>query len=305
MQKKSGLDFCGESREENVRFLYKSAVEARNFHYDNFTKWQTFFYVAVGSVLVAYCTLVFDSDGYCCREAPDPCLRDFFKIFLPILGYIFSLIWLCSSKGYTYWWNAYMKALCRFEGENILGWEYDEDGKRRGKEDHRDKRKNNSYAVYNAPRLDSSGGIFNPFGGANFSTSKLSNALAFVSASAWGGILMFSWTGAKDACSWVFVLLTPAIFTWLLGVPVMQVFFSSEIDAFIDKCTCDLVRQMENFFVKTYAYICASALLFLFFVSTIGRECLDWKKFLACTEVWVVVSALLFLLLKKIWKYLN
>ena len=37
---------------------YKILVEARNFHYDNFNKWMTYFYVAIGAVFIGYCTII-------------------------------------------------------------------------------------------------------------------------------------------------------------------------------------------------------------------------------------------------------
>lgn len=260
MAQNSGLDF---NSNENIRFLYEKAIEARNFHYDNFTKWQTFFYVAVGSVLVAYCTVLFDSESSCCVADSESSMKEFFKTLLPILGYVFSLIWLCSSKGYTYWWNAYMNLVLRFESEHILG-----NGEK-------------VYAVYNGVKLDPYAGIFNPFAGANFSTSKLANAMAFVSASAWGAVFMHSLWEATCFCSTACVVLTPMFFTWGVGVPVMNLFFSSKIDNFVDKSSRERVRDLFRLVCRVGCATLALGALFAVF-------CLGWRCMI-CSVAWAEV----------------
>lgn len=268
------LDFSGQNREENIRFLYEKAIEARNFHYDNFTKWQTFFYVAVGSVLIAYCTVLFDSEGGCWTTNSESSLKELFRILLPVLGYVFSLIWLCSSKGYTYWWNVHMSLVRRFEGENILGWVCDENG-------NFDKKNDKSFAVYNGVKLEPYAGIFNPFAGANFSTSKLANAMAFVSASAWGAVLMYSLCGAPCFCAKVCVVLTPMFFTWGVSAPVMRLFFSSKIDYFVDKSPCECRSELLALICRVVCAILALVVLFTVF-------CLGWRCVI-CSVVWAEV----------------
>lgn len=290
------LDF---SKDENIRFLYDKAVEARNFHYDNFTKWQTFFYVAVGSVLIAYCD-VMTSDS-CCKDSCGSSVHAFLKIFLPALGYMFSLIWLCSSKGYTYWWNAYMARLRRFEGENILEWTYDDSGK------PKEKNKNSSYAVYNGPRLNPCEGIFNPFKGANFSTSRLSNALAFVSASSWGCVFAYSVWGQDDTgvCGWIIFILSPIFLTWLMAVPIMRFFFSSDIKDFTEDNGYDARCGCFNGCRLVFSFVVVAVITFLSSLFVCKSETSYSLLLVALVEIWFALSMLLFAALKKICAYFD
>lgn len=67
---------------------YKIAINARNTTYDNLHKWMTFYYVAVGAIFIAYYTISDDKQ---------------IKILLTILGFITSVVWHLSCKGYYFW----------------------------------------------------------------------------------------------------------------------------------------------------------------------------------------------------------
>lgn len=286
----SELDF---SKDENIRFLYDKAVEARNFHYDNFTKWQTFFYVAVGSVLIAYCDVM--TSGSSCREGDASFVQDFLKNSLPILGYLFSLIWLCSSRGHTYWWNAYMALLRRFEGENLLGRDYEN-----GKPKNRDK--NGAYAVYNGPKLDPCEGIINPFKGSNFSTSKLSNALAFVSTVSWGLVFEVSAWGSDNmgACKWIVFVLSPILFTWLFAGLVMRFFFPSNIEDFVKDDGIDAPRVCCRGCLAVFCFVVVAVVMFLFGLVANKSGCSCSLILAAVAELWFVLSIVLFAALGKL-----
>lgn len=264
---------------EDARFLYARAVEARNFHYDNFTKWQTFFYVAVGSVLVAYYKLVFDSSCSCCQEPSETPLRDIFKTMLPALGYIFSLIWLCSSKGYTYWWNAYMeklKAVERIYIGLIPGAEKD-------------------LCVYSSLELCLCEGLLNPTKGANFSTSKLANALAFISTWAWGIILLSSFSNFSeiwDNPSWgqAFMLVCAPYSLSVFAVSVMNLLFSSNLIDFEPKgkehVKCCL-------FLNSIFSLPAVAFILMISLCSRSKECCCFD-FVAILQGLAIVSSLFF-----------
>ena len=167
------MDTCNKnaslsSEEEKKLSLFQKAIEARNFHYENFTKWQTFFYVAVGSVLVAYCALLTGRQDIAAENTEIYCVL--LKL-LPIIGYVFSLIWLCSSRGYTLWWNSYMSLVKYFEQKHILKGDM-------------------TLAVFNVAdrRSFRRESCFDLTSGANFSTSRLSNAMALVSTLAWSWV---------------------------------------------------------------------------------------------------------------------
>ena len=173
------MDTCNKnaslsSEEEKKLSLFQKAIEARNFHYENFTKWQTFFYVAVGSVLVAYCALLTGRQDIAAENTEIYCVL--LKL-LPIIGYVFSLIWLCSSRGYTLWWNSYMSLVKHFEQKHIL---------KKKDEDESDM----TLAVFNVADKQSFSreSYVDLTSGANFSTSRLSNAMALVSTLAWSWV---------------------------------------------------------------------------------------------------------------------
>ena len=91
------------TRKERYQFL----INARNFHYDNFNKWMTYFYVAIGALFVGYYTIA--SNANMGSE----------KLILIILGYVTSLFWYWSSKGY-YFWNINFIILVNDCEKNIL-----------------------------------------------------------------------------------------------------------------------------------------------------------------------------------------
>ena len=70
---------------------YQLLINARNFHYDNFNKWMTFFYVAVGAIFVGYYSIIEKTE------------LDFEKIIILSIGLLVSIFWHWSCKGCYYW----------------------------------------------------------------------------------------------------------------------------------------------------------------------------------------------------------
>lgn len=139
--------------EIDIQERYKIAIEARNFHYDNFNKWLTYFYVAIAALFAGYCSLNGEE-----------------KTFILILGYVVSIFWYLSCKGY-YYWNIHWICLIQYYEKQMLGlntpnavysifW---------------NKRKNNNY--------------LSPISGANISTSKIAILFCFIIAFSWGMLL--------------------------------------------------------------------------------------------------------------------
>ncbi|WP_159798875.1 hypothetical protein [Flavobacterium sp. MK4S-17] len=91
---------------------YKILITARNFHYDNFNKWASYFYVAIGAILVAYYTVV------CSEYFENKKLLEFLIISL---GFTFSCLWYWSMKGYYYWNINFITLVNNYEKE-IFGW---------------------------------------------------------------------------------------------------------------------------------------------------------------------------------------
>lgn len=268
--------------------LYQEAVRARNFHYENFSKWQTFFYVAIGAVLVAYCTTAFpDTDCGCgnAAECVDDARRILLARLLSVLGYVFSLIWLCSSRGYTYWWNAYAKNLREFERHHILN------------------DRNEEFGVYDFLRDRFRGSVIFMTHGANFSTSRLANALAFVSASAWGVVIAFDFAVPACRAEQTAAILTPICLTWLAAVPVMNLFFDSDLSDFKGTRDCDALRVCQSGCLAVFSFILIGAFVSLLFLFICPNDAAS-IRILICFEIWILAAWLLFLLLRKFQKYL-
>ena len=265
--------------DDKYSFFYEQAVKARNFHYDNFSKWQTFFYVAIGAVLVAYCTVTSGGDCCGCANSGDACKKQFLEILLSALGYMFSLIWLCSSKGYTYWWNAYMSKLK--EVEELC---FEEDPQCQNISD----RSKSTLKVYGSLKFCVCDGLLSPTKGANFSTSRLANALAFISAWAWGIVLLFSFP--KFPTLWesspllviLLLILTPYSLS-LFFVSLLNIFFRSDLKGFETRgCLCGPIFANMLFAVPL-----------VFFIAFVDpkSECADfWGWILVVFEIICLVS---------------
>ncbi|MDP2176805.1 MAG: hypothetical protein Q8K70_12950 [Bacteroidota bacterium] len=137
---------------------YKILIDARNFHYDNFSKWMTYFYVAIGALFIGYCTILSSN-----KTLP------MLEYLLPILGFIVSVLWYWSAKGYYYWIinfinlvNYYEKDLLKFETKERVYFVF------------ANKKTQNNYG--------------SPLSGANISTSKVTILFAFLVAVSWGFI---------------------------------------------------------------------------------------------------------------------
>lgn len=137
---------------------YEYLINARNFHYDNFNKWMTYFYVAIGALFIGYYTI-----------AKDENLEDEKKILL-LLGYTTSLFWYWSSKGYYFWAINFITLVNNCEKKSL-----------------KLKKKDRVYSVFANKKKDRS--YFNPLKRANISTSKVAILFAFTISIVWGMIL--------------------------------------------------------------------------------------------------------------------
>lgn len=88
----------------NTKFeLYKLAIEGRRTHYENFEKWMTFYYVAIGALMVAYYTAVKDDS------------HSKYTLLFSFIGLIISIFWHLSCKGYKYWSDNWIRVIWHFE----------------------------------------------------------------------------------------------------------------------------------------------------------------------------------------------
>lgn len=145
--------------EDSIFERYKLLVAARNFHYDNFNKWLTYFYVANGALFVGY------------GQAVSSSLKSSLEIPLLIVGSIAGILLYWSSKGYYYWNINFIMLVNHYEKE-LLKW----------------KKKERIYSMFGNKKVQNN--YSSPVQGANFSTSKIAILFAFTIACAWCYLLL-------------------------------------------------------------------------------------------------------------------
>lgn len=150
------------SAEISLAERYKLMIAARNFHYDNFSKWMTYFYVAIGAVFIGYYSIDYQKHKF----------AETFSVLLPVVGYIVSLLWYWSCKGY-YFWNINFITLVNHYEEDLL--------KLRPQE--------RVYFVF--ANKENQNNYFNPISGANISTSKIAILFSFIITIVWAVLLIF------------------------------------------------------------------------------------------------------------------
>ncbi len=180
---------------------YEFLINARNFHYDNFNKWMTYFYVAIGALFVGYYTISSTEDLH--NE----------KIILIVLGYITSLFWYWSSKGY-YFWNINFIILVNDCETNTLKL----------------KEKKRVYSVFANKKTQNN--YINPISGANISTSKIAILFSFIITVVWGILLLEKLKEIDIHIIWE--ILVSLFTTLLLSYFIPKYLLKSKIDHFPD-----------------------------------------------------------------------
>jgi len=183
-----------------VKDRYEYLIRARNFHYDNFNKWTTYFYIAIGALFVGYCTLL--------NAEKDTSLP--IKMVL-ILGYFTSLLWYWSSKGY-YYWNINFITLVNECEEKDLDLKKDE------------------RVYFTFANKNTQNNYFIPTSGANISTSKIAILFAFIVSIFWGVLIVQEFFKLNTILN----IAIPTVFTILLSGVIPRMFLKSKIDHFPD-----------------------------------------------------------------------
>lgn len=183
---------------------YEFLINARNFHYDNFNKWMTYFYVAIGALFVGYYTIASSEN------------LNTEKIILITLGYITSLFWYWSSKGY-YFWNINFITLVNDCEKNTLKL----------------KKKKRIYYVFANTKTQNN--YLNPISGANISTSKIALLFSFVITIFWSILLLEKLKEMKlikfdFICEFIISMLV----TLILSSIIPKCFLKSKINHFPD-----------------------------------------------------------------------
>jgi hypothetical protein len=191
--RKNKTDNLKDNRQEQINKLnltakekYEYVIKARNFHYREFNVWSTYFSVIVGALFVAYHHLL---EGH-------PLLA----FVVSALGFIASLCWYLSAKGYTYWWHHWSAFLIHMEKDDIKSLEacgvyssfFDENEGEKQKSSHTNGNKNTFYSAQ----------ILNPFKGSNVSTSKVMMFLTFCTTVAWAVVCIGSLINIMAESTW-------------------------------------------------------------------------------------------------------
>lgn len=173
---------------------YKTLIAARNFHYDNFNKWLSYFYIAIGVLFVGFYTLK-TSNNFSSFELE-------IKMIL-FLGYIISLLWYLSCKGY-YFWNINFITLVNNCEEECLKLEP----------------KDRVYFVFANKKTQNN--YINPISGANISTSKVAILFSFIITISWGILLLKEFLQNDFCCIFVISIIGTILLSWILGKTVLK-----------------------------------------------------------------------------------
>lgn len=215
-----------ENNQLNAVKEYELIINARNFHYQEFNKWSRYFGLVVGALFVAYYTV---------SEK-----KQEFSILVSILGYIVSMCWYWSNKGYTYWWNHWSKYLICVEKQ--LKHQYQEFNGVYSRFCNVSKIKGNT--EWDEGRY---GCIVS---GANISTSKTVLLMSFFITVAWGYILAsgLCMCSLSKGCRIALCIVISLIGTWLLSL------LSFIIESYIDGHEKLEAHELEDINTNIFKY---------------------------------------------------
>jgi hypothetical protein len=203
---------------------YEYLVNARNFNYTNFNVWMAFFVVIIGGIFAGYCTLLEKKDA------------EFECYILLIAGYIISLFWHLSCKGYYYWITNFIQLICKCE-EKLDNFE-------KIYYCFADKNANNDYT--------------NIKKGANISTSVMVCMLSYLTAIIWAVMFIYKLLHIviPEICTRSVAINMLCVFaSLLLGIIITKIFmlvvqcckcFHSNIDDHVDLELLEKQRQEKK-----------------------------------------------------------
>lgn len=172
---------------------YNIIINARNFHYENFNKWMTYYYVAVAAVFVGF----YNIDD--CNQA--------LKLFLLVVGYIISVLWHLSCKGYYFWVKHWTTQLLKFEESNNFS----------------------IYSTFNKSVKENENKLWNPLQSANVSTSKVTLLFSFCITIAWLFFILHKYINCGNCFINIMLNITSSLFMTLMVTFVLKVFLKSDL----------------------------------------------------------------------------
>lgn len=150
---------------EQQKNQYQTIIQARNFHYEQFTRWSSYFYVIIGALFVGYYSIAASSDVL--------------SWVILCLGYLISVANFLSVKGYIYWWQHWNLLLADFEKRLVAN---NKDNATKEAEEWPDNE--TVYSVFaDVYKLDHP---TNPLNGSRISTSKVALFVA--------GVIILGWS---------------------------------------------------------------------------------------------------------------
>lgn len=72
----------------DLKWKYELIIKARNFHYENFNKWMTYFYVMISALVLGLCNILSKQDVDIFDKQRN------IVLVISFLGFIVSLAWL-------------------------------------------------------------------------------------------------------------------------------------------------------------------------------------------------------------------
>ncbi len=174
-------------KNDKIMDAYKLAISARNFHLDHFNKWMTYYYVAVAAIFVAFYNL------------KDTCNSNIVYGLL-ILGFLVSVLWHLSCKGYYFWTKNWLDVVLKFE-------------KQLSEEQA-------IYSLFSKRVKNENDKLYLPTQSANVSTSKVTLLLSFIASWTWAFLIFDKFDCINIHTIWkiLFSLLTTIGLIWGLGI---------------------------------------------------------------------------------------
>lgn len=145
------------TEEEKKDKQYEWLIAARNFHYENLNRWLITFYAIIGALFVA----LYHIHGS----------HHLMELCVAIVGYVVSIAALLSGKGYYYWETNWIMLIHQYEQIEI------------------DRNVDKVYSIF--ANKEANNQAYNPFAGANISTTKVTLAITTFIAVLWGVIVFY------------------------------------------------------------------------------------------------------------------
>ncbi len=167
---------------------YNLIINARNFHYENFNKWMTYYYLAVAAIFVGFYSIEASNNSS--------------KLCLLILGFITSILWHLSCKGYYFWVKHWTSQLLKLEESNNYA----------------------VYSVFSESVKKRENNLLNPLQSANVSTSKVTLLFSFCVSIIWlflildGRVEFFSSTALNTVLEIILAFFITTVIVLVLGL---------------------------------------------------------------------------------------